>query len=403
MKVKYLDNVNFKSTLNRLMHEFESYYWAVAWGTENDFSSKLYVNRDKIRRLVIGSHFYQTDPKLLKRFIGVKTVRVYPNRAGGTFHPKVYLFINSNKCTAIIGSANFTNGALSKNHEACMLIEGSTSDEVFVELKEMIENAWKTGNVVTQEFIDVYLKGFNATKRYRNKLEQPRYYHKAKKSAQHAGLLSWAWDEYASFVRQDAHHSFTERLNLLQEARRIFTSTDTFMKVSCDERRAIAGFLSKGKEHLPGKIMEWGWFGSMMGAGEFKSLIIHDPSKISLALDHIPLTGEVSRSQYDNYIVKFTNAFKGKSRKGGVATASRLLAMKRPDTFICIDKKNKRLLADDIGFSYSTLDFDKYWTDVIVPITESIWWQAERPLGEDGKLWDSRMAMLDSIYYEGEN
>lgn len=400
MKVKHLERAGIVKALKRLMDSFDEYYWAVAWGTENPLADVLDKNRDKIRRLVFGSHFYQTDPILLERFIGEKYIRIMPNNSNGTFHPKIYLFVKRDKAAAIVGSANFTNGAMEKNSEVALLLEGDISDEAFVDVRGTIEAAWESGSKLSQEFLNDYRHGYNVTKKYRLKLTAQHRRKQAKKGAKHFGFLTWSWSEYSRSVRDDAHHSFSGRLDLLRESHRMFASVNVFSDMTDDERRAIAGFLGAGKEHTPGAVMEWGWFGSMKGAGDFKNVMLSKSQCIDEALDYIPMTGEVSKGQYDNYIKLFSRSFAGKARKGGVATASRLLAMKRPDTFVCVDSKNRRGLGGDIGFAHSTLNFDKYWCDVIIPITESVWWQSERPGGEEGKLWDGRAAMLDAIYYD---
>jgi len=108
----------------------------------------------------------------------------------------------------------------------------------------------------------------------------------------------------------------------------------------------------------------------------------------------------VSIDNYNAYIEHFKNAFEGKERGAGIATASRLLSMKRPDLFVCINNKNKKGICQDLGVAPSTLDFDKYWTHIIEPITQAEWWNAQRPSGEDGLIWDYRSAMLDAIYYD---
>jgi hypothetical protein len=56
-------------------------------------------------------------------------------------------------------------------------------------------------------------------------------------------------------------------------------------------------------------------------------------------------------------------------------------------------------LGRNIGFAPTTLDFAKYWQNVIEPIMDAPWWGAARPHGGSGRLWDGRVAMLDAIYY----
>jgi hypothetical protein len=76
--------------------------------------------------------------------------------------------------------------------------------------------------------------------------------------------------------------------------------------------------------------------------------------------------------------------------------------MKRPDTFVCANGKNKRNLANALSFAPTTLSLENYWDRVIVPIQASPWYNAPRPGGDDGELWDYRVGMLDTIYYDAD-
>lgn len=74
--------------------------------------------------------------------------------------------------------------------------------------------------------------------------------------------------------------------------------------------------------------------------------------------------------------------------------------MKRPDQFVCVDERNIRLMSEDLGFAPTTLNFEKYWAEIIEPIMQARWWLVRRPPGTEGRIWDARAAMLDAIYYE---
>ncbi|MBJ6801822.1 phospholipase D-like domain-containing protein [Geomonas propionica] len=84
-------------------------------------------------------------------------------KKGSIFHTKVYYFRTSSKFTAIIGSANLTEGGLSKNDEASVVVKGGFDtafhNELLVYLlelkgrKEMVLEA-------TKERIEEYQKEF---------------------------------------------------------------------------------------------------------------------------------------------------------------------------------------------------------------------------------------------------
>lgn len=82
-----------------------------------------------------------------------------------------------------------------------------------------------------------------------------------------------------------------------------------------------------------------------------------------------------------------------------IATATRLLAMKRPDSFLCVNSKNKHLLAKYLNIPPSNLTLENYWDLVIVPIRQSSWFNIKNPIqGKD--FWKFRVALLDALIYE---
>jgi hypothetical protein len=136
----------------------------------------------------------------------------------------------------------------------------------------------------------------------------------------------------------------------------------------------------------------------MKGAGYYRQAVNDNNPHLSRALDKVPLQGLVSRSQYEEYLEEFIKAFpKGRH---GIATASRLLALKRPDQFVCFDSKNQRELCNNFGIKQTGMDYERYLDEIVDRIIDSPWWNAPRPNNKrDGDLWDGRAAMLDSIFY----
>jgi hypothetical protein len=75
------------------------------------------------------------------------------------------------------------------------------------------------------------------------------------------------------------------------------------------------------------------------------------------------------------------DAFASEYQRKGVAmgTASRLLSMKRPDLFVCVDSKNRPGIARAFGVTVSSLQtFEGYW-DLMQRIWRCPWWRAPRP------------------------
>ena len=139
--------------------------------------------------------------------------------------------------------------------------------------------------------------------------------------------------------------------------------------MSQHERKAVAGTYGRKEPQLDD--LEWAWFKTMFGQGDFKNLVNESPGLLSQSLQNIPLDGDVSESQFDKFVRHFDLAFKGKAHKGGIATASRLLAMKRPDVFVGLNNANLVEISEAFGTASATLNLGTYWERVVIPMQNS--------------------------------
>lgn len=396
--IQALETKGLSARLSRLIEDNDSLQWAVAWATENDVVSVLTKSSKKIDRLVIGTHFCQTSPTLLAKLAAYPGVRVMPS-AGGTFHPKLYLFTHAGRgdWAAVVGSPNFTNGAFTANAEIALVLSGSDlKDSAFEALRDAMARYWNAAIPITDEFLRTYAIQHRALSKARQALAKPPMVRSPSRNARHPSLLNYSFEKFAGLVEREKF--YRERIMLLQGARELFARKPEFSDMGDDERKAIAGLVDTALA-VSKDVKDWKLFGSMRGMGDFANRVGENDVHLSRALDAIPPAGEVSEADYRRFIQEFLAAFKNSARIGGVPTASRLLAIKRPDRFVCVDSKNGRDLAADLGYSYSTLTFDGYWQHVVLAITQSAWWQSDRPKGPRKAIWDGRVALLDSLYY----
>ena len=138
----------------------------------------------------------------------------------------------------------------------------------------------------------------------------------------------------------------------------------------------------------------------MKGNGLFKEQINLNNPNISSALDKIPLHTTVTEEDYLNFIDSFKLSFTDDQNR--LATATRLLAMKRPDYFICLDSKNKKQFCSDFGLRAQDITLENYWDDVVSKILSCLWWSdepTESARSTEIKIWQSRVAFLDALYY----
>lgn len=138
----------------------------------------------------------------------------------------------------------------------------------------------------------------------------------------------------------------------------------------------------------------------MFGAGVFKQIVNANSTGLSRALDAIPPKGEVRKEHYLDFVKAYVAAFPQR-RRHGLATATRLLTMKRPDYFVCYDSANREGLRDAFGVTLKGHDYERYWNSIIERILVSEWWRSPRPVGaKAATVWDGRAAFLDSLYYK---
>lgn len=204
-------------------------------------------------------------------------------------------------------------------------------------------------------------------------------------------LMTMDWAQYLARVKADKIHNFQDRLELLSIVRKLFARTPKFADMNQEERKAVAGMDSKIAKDAK-------WFGSMMGVGYFQQAINNNNVHLSDALDKIPLTGEVNKAQYDAFIEEYLKAFP--NGRDGIGTSSRLLALKRPDYFICVDSKNRDKLTEEFDIRKSGLDYDRYWYEIVGRLIDTPWWKSLPPSDPvELEAWQGRAAMLDALFY----
>lgn len=206
-----------------------------------------------------------------------------------------------------------------------------------------------------------------------------------------------SWNDFFQAVTNERDErgdsTLDRRLFVLDQAKKRFNHHRHFKDMPKETRYEVAGIVRD-------KTSEHGWFGSMSGAGKFKGAVNRNDIHLSKALDRIPSQGSVTRKQYLAYVKEFLKAFpKG---GGGIATATRLLAMKRPDVFVCLDKENERRLCEAFD-SPQSVTWEAYWDVIITQIQACRWWKGRRPVsGREASVWDGRAAFLDAMFYEWE-
>lgn len=401
MDVAFLNARDVASAIVKLVDEHDEFHWAVAWGAMHGPAEKALAHPSKFAAVTFGLSFAHTDPSLVKKLVdrrGARVVTAFPN---GTFHPKIYAFRTGERVAAIVGSAKFTPGGLAKNSEAALMLTGLSSDPALADILEYCADSFALGEAVTLELAQRYALSCKKAARLPRVPRDPLAEIPASRvKGFQSRLAGMDWQQYATAIKRSEHHDVDDSLDLLRIAQSWFSAERSFKDFSTPQRKAIAGILGAGDREEGTELdRDWGWFGSMRGAGDFANRIAENDASLARAIDSIPLRGEVSRQHYERFTRHFEKAFTKSTRVGAVPTASRLLAMKRPDVFLCVCGPNRALAAAEMGFAPSGLRLDNYWDLVVEVVRASDWYNVEKPDGADGPLWECRVAMLDAIFY----
>jgi len=392
------DPHEIETAVSELLDKCKSLRWAVAWASHNlPLFDKLKTHQGKIEQLSVGIHFYQTHPDFIGTFIDNPCVQFVMN-PDGVFHPKLYLFEHKDgSWDCITGSPNFTHGGFSSNSEVAVCFDSNDVDaaDAYAKIDSSLNEFFAKGKSLSPKDLSAYRQIWKRQQRRLASLSgtysPPTKKTKPKKSPLDVPLFIMEWSEYYESVKEDTEHTTEGRLAVLEEALRLFSAHQHFHEMDDKHRNSIAGF-RRSQE------IDWLWFGSMKGAFAFKKLVNQNDHQVSAALDEIPLTGEVTHSHFDRYVSVLRHAFSD----GGLATAtaSRLLAMKRPDYFVCLDSKNQNKLCEAFQIPKS-VDLDDYWEKVVERLIDSNWWNADQPQDPQQKrIWLGRAAFLDVLFYE---
>ncbi|MER9520981.1 hypothetical protein NKI44_27110 [Mesorhizobium sp. M0614] len=194
-------------------------------------------------------------------------------------------------------------------------MKGPTDDHFFGQIREQLRRYEPLHVPVTRVLADSYgrqAKAARGTPRPKN----PVLPGDAKEWARiNAPLATMGWKDFVIGARADPYHDFEKRMKLLRTVQQMFFKTSSFSGLSGSEWKGIAGILGATEAQTSGlDDVEWGWFGSMGGAGTFKELIGLQDAALAKALDSIPKRGTGTEEQFDNYSEAFTKAFVGFSR-----------------------------------------------------------------------------------------
>jgi HKD family nuclease len=395
MKCQFIPDSKVIGILKQLINDCDQVYWAIAWASPNEVFADALQHKAKFSSLIVGTHMYQTHPEALKKLQDIPVSKVMDPKHSQLFHPKLYLFTRGKSFSVLIGSHNFTGAAMHGNREASVLLEGSVTEAIFKNLRDYVTYSYAKGERLHADFIYSYERQWHLKRQAQKALESFVHVQKPTRVATKVELQAASWDDYVSELRS-RHQALEPRLNVLRGLEHVFETTPKFKDMPLLTRKMVAG--TSG--FVDGT--DFGYFGSMLGSGVFRSVLNNRPEQLSRSLDCIPLYGEVTEDHYNQFVSALIAAFKDESRSVDLPVASRLLAMKRPDVFVALNNGNRKSLCEQLGTAPTTTRLDNYWERIIVQVQQTPWWSAPCPSSPDEReLWKGRVALLDTLHYTG--
>lgn len=224
-------------------------------------------------------------------------------------------------------------------------------------------------------------------------------------------LADYSWQEYYELLVVsciEKNISLAHRVALLDDAHDIFNKYDLIENIPVSYRRNLAG-ITKRMDALSGYNPENNWylFGSNQRRPDYVNGMSKDFSNSPInaddqklidmrdAIDLFATTGEISKSRFERYYMRYRNLW-----NDPISTASRLLAIKRPDSFICVNGANKDGIKEWFKLD-SDPTWDSYWEDIVEKTREMRWYkeaQSAKPRSSfEAKCMKYRVALLDCI------
>jgi len=141
-----------------------AYAWASSAAGTAQHWKRLPLN--KVHRAIIGTHFDQTEPYVLRQLYARRVLRVMSS-TGGVFHPKLLVGIRQGDARVLIGSSNFTVGAFTENTEVNVMLAGPSTDEAIQRFIKFIDDQWTDPRALEPDeiWLDAYERSYAARAR----------------------------------------------------------------------------------------------------------------------------------------------------------------------------------------------------------------------------------------------
>lgn len=156
----YAHEKKILSDLTAELQTCDAFDFSVAFITNDGLASILqtleYLSVHNIPGRILTTNYLNfTSPSALSKLLEFPNIEVRAYTKSG-FHPKGYIFRQSNYYSMIIGSANLTQTALGNNQEWSVKFLSCTDGQIVFSVREEFNRIWAESEIVTAEWIRAY-------------------------------------------------------------------------------------------------------------------------------------------------------------------------------------------------------------------------------------------------------
>ena len=399
-----LDSDDLTNTFIRLCKSYKSLSIAVAWcGDPVEGFPYSYLKYVKGRiKAAVGVDFNHSHPLGLEKLIEIcAEVRIASNPEG-TFHPKLYIFESRSTVAILLGSANLTKSAFSRNDESMLLVEGSRN-QLSVQLNHARRafDHWFAGQSstsLTNEWLRRYRSAYNRTQRaLKAKVKDS---NPSGQEAQSTNLTTFlgraTWRDYYQRVqenrKQDAQYNrsgidcwapvLMKRSTLLPSK----WSSDSFSDLEL--RAFLSGSGKRG----------FGGFGHVGSSGRFLGLLANGSKQQKTVMANA--FNYIRSMQYPQGEAVLLLELRKLCALGPTMKVwGRILLLLRPELFITVSYPNLRKnLARELGVTRESFSEPSGYLKAIRRIHGGDWYNSDRPKNKlEALVWYSRAAYVDAV------
>lgn len=338
-------------------------------------------------RAVVGLWGNLTDPRALTSLADLGELRIAD--ASRRFHPKVFIFRDSRRSVAWVGSANFTSGGFGLNEEAVF----ETTDTQSVQ--DWFDALWNGCGPLEMSAIHEYSESRRA-----NPPPPPPRPPMILASAPRQLLENIGrWSEYVAAVQQcdswwgtrrpwsvlGDGNSWRETIEVLHD---IVRQKD-WDGLSDSDRLRMLGLAKKGC---------WALLGRMRPAARHAVF----GNNLKTIRDTVLAVGTANDAEFPH--AAFDAYERLVALEGmGAGSSTRLLALARPDRFVSLNNASRAGLADIYGLAPTTIDQPRNYRLLLEKIYDQGRFRKPTPKdAQERTIWWMRVALLDSFVYNDQ-